>query len=64
MASGPKSKRQRKKEETKGCNYAQADVGLIRDCRTSSLTKRTEEEELSPSGFKKAEIIARTPAAN
>lgn len=53
MVSGPKSKRQRKKEETKGCNYAQADVGLIRDCRTSSLTKRTEEEELSPSEFKK-----------
>lgn len=58
MASGPKSKRQRKKEETKGCNYVEADVGLIPDCRTWSLTDRTEEEQLSPSEFEKAELIS------
>lgn len=61
MGSGSKFKRQQKTEEeknTKKCNYVEADVGLIRDCRISSNTVLNDEDG-GRGTFKNAEIIIR-----
>lgn len=59
MGSGSKFKRQQKREKnTKKCNYVEADVGLICDCRISSNTVLNDEDG-GRGTFKHAEIITR-----
>lgn len=59
MGFGSKFKRQQKRKNTKKCNYEEADVGWIHDCRKSSNTILNDEDG-GRGTFKNAEIITRT----